>query len=429
MRKRLILLLAGLAALTATAQPTLDDCRRAAREHYPLVRRYELIEASQDFTLERLSRAFLPQVSLSLQGTLQSGVPELPGHLKSLLESQGQAVEGLHHGQYRAQLDVTQTVWDGGRNRAQRREAAAETDVGRRQTDVEIYRLYARVDELFFGLLLIERQTAINRLLTDLLASNRRQLEAHRRHGTATQADVDAVEAEWVAARQQAVELRAAKERYAAMLSLLTGLDVPADSTLPCPPVIRPATHAVRRPELTLFDARSLLADARKHSLDAALRPRVDAFAQGYYGYPGMNMFDDMMRYRLSLNGLVGIRMSWNIGALYTRRADLAALDNEREQIRTERETFLFNNRQDVMRLRKEAERLEKLRPGDAELVRLRASIRQAAEAKLRGGVIDADALLGKITDEHRARVEASVHDIELLKTLYALQILTQSPI
>ena len=123
MRKRLILLLAGLAALTATAQPTLDDCRRAAREHYPLVRRYELIEASQDFTLERLSRAFLPQVSLSLQGTLQSGVPELPGHLKSLLESQGQAVEGLHHGQYRAQLDVTQTVWDGGRNRAQRREA------------------------------------------------------------------------------------------------------------------------------------------------------------------------------------------------------------------------------------------------------------------------------------------------------------------
>ncbi|CCY15694.1 outer membrane efflux protein [Prevotella sp. CAG:755] len=178
-----------------------------------------------------------------------------------------------------------------------------------------------------------------------------------------------------------------------------------------------------------LFDARSLLADARRRSLDAALRPRVDAFAQGYYGNPGMNMFDDMMRYRLSLNGLIGIRLNWNIGALYTRRADLASLDNEREQIRTERETFLFNNRQDVVRLRKEVERLEKLRPGDAELVRLRTSIRRAAEAKLRGGVIDADALLEKITDEHRAQVEASVHDIELLKTLYALQTLTQSPL
>ena len=99
MRKYLTLLFAGLAALTATAQPTLDACRRAAREHYPLVRRYELLEASQEFTLEKLSRAFLPQVSLTLQGTLQSGVPELPDHLKSLLESQGSTVEGLHHGQ------------------------------------------------------------------------------------------------------------------------------------------------------------------------------------------------------------------------------------------------------------------------------------------------------------------------------------------
>lgn len=429
MRKYLTLLFAGLAALTATAQPTLDACRRAAREHYPLVRRYELLEASQEFTLEKLSRAFLPQVSLTLQGTLQSGVPELPDHLKSLLESQGSTVEGLHHGQYRAQLDVTQTVWDGGRNRAQRRETAARTEVSRRQTDVELHQLYSRVDELFFGLLLIDRQAALNRLLTDLLASNRRQLETYRRHGTATQADVDAVEAERVAACQQAVELQVAKERYAGMLSLLTGLDVPADSTLPRPPAIRPATEAVRRPELMFFDARSLLADARRRSLDAALRPRVDAFAQGYYGNPGMNMFDDMMRYRLSLNGLIGIRLNWNIGALYTRRADLASLDNEREQIRTERETFLFNNRQDVVRLHKEVERLEKLRPGDAELVRLRTSIRRAAEAKLRGGVIDADALLEKITDEHRAQVEASVHDIELLKTLYALQTLTQSPL
>lgn len=429
MRKYLTLLFAGLAALTATAQPTLDACRRAAREHYPLVRRYELLEASREFTLEKLSCAFLPQVSLTLQGTLQSGVPELPDHLKSLLESQGSTVEGLHHGQYRAQLDVTQTVWDGGRNRAQRRETAAQTEVSRRQTDVELHQLYSRVDELFFGLLLIDRQAALNRLLTDLLASNRRQLETYRRHGTATQADVDAVEAERVAACQQAVELQVAKERYAGMLSLLTGLDVPADSTLPRPPAIRPATEAVRRPELMLFDARSLLADARRRSLDAALRPRLDAFAQGYYGNPGMNMFDDMMRYRLSLNGLIGIRLNWNIGALYTRRADLASLDNEREQIRTERETFLFNNRQDVVRLRKEVERLEKLRPGDAELVRLRTSIRRAAEAKLRGGVIDADALLEKITDEHRAQVEASVHDIELLKTLYALQTLTQSPL
>ena len=151
--------------------------------------------------------------------------------------------------------------------------------------------------------------------------------------------------------------------------------------------------------------------------------------AQGYVGNPGLNMFDDMMRYRVSANGLVGLRLTWRLGALYTRRADLASLDNERRQIRTARETFLLNNRQDILRLTKEAERLERLRPGDRELVRLRTSIRRAAESKLRNGVIDTDALLAKITDEHRARVQASIHAVEHLKSLYALQILTQSPL
>ena len=429
MRNRLALLLLAVAALTATAQPTLDDCRRAAREHYPLVRQYELTEAAQGFALERLSRALLPQVGLTVQGTLQSAVPEFPDRMKPLFEAQGIHLEGLHREQFRAQIDVAQTVWDGGRTRARRRETLAATQAAHRQTDADLYALYSRVDELYFGLLLLDEQTALNRLLTDLLASNRDRLETHHRHGTATQADVDALQAEWVGARQQAVELRAARESYAAMLSLLTGLALSPDSALPRPPAVRPATHAVRRPELALLDARPVQLDARRRSLDAALRPRIDAFAQGYVGNPGLNMFDDMMRYRVSANGLVGLRLTWSLGALYTRRADLASLDNERRQIRTARETFLLNNRQDVLRLTKEADRLERLRPGDRELVRLRTSIRRAAESKLRNGVIDTDALLTKITDEHRARVQASIHAVEHLRSLYALQILTQSPL
>ena len=154
MRNRLALLLLAVAALTATAQPTLDDCRRAAREHYPLVRQYELTEAAQGFALERLSRALLPQVGLTVQGTLQSAVPEFPDRMKPLFEAQGIHLEGLHREQFRAQIDVAQTVWDGGRTRARRRETLAATQAAHRQTDADLYALYSRVDELYFGLLL-----------------------------------------------------------------------------------------------------------------------------------------------------------------------------------------------------------------------------------------------------------------------------------
>ena len=141
MRNRLALLLLAVAALTATAQPTLDDCRRAAREHYPLVRQYELTEAAQGFALERLSRALLPQVELTVQGTLQSAVPEFPDRMKPLFEAQGIHLEGLHREQFRAQIDVAQTVWDGGRTRARRRETLAATQAAHRQTDADLYAL------------------------------------------------------------------------------------------------------------------------------------------------------------------------------------------------------------------------------------------------------------------------------------------------
>ena len=49
-------------------------------------------------------------------------------------------------------------------------------------------------------------------------------------------------------------------------------------------------------------------------------------------------------------NGMLagGLTLSWNIGALYTRKNDLRKLDVERQQVESERATFLFNNRLEV---------------------------------------------------------------------------------
>lgn len=55
-------------------------------------------------------------------------------------------------------------------------------------------------------------------------------------------------------------------------------------------------------------------------------------------------------------------------------------------------------------------------------IVSLRQSVREAAESKLRNGIIDTNDLLQKITDEAAARSAQSVHEIELLKALYELK-------
>ena len=170
---------------------------------------------------------------------------------------------------------------------------------------------------------------------------------------------------------------------------------------------------------MRLFDAQLRLADAQERGLNAALMPRLGVFAQGYYGYPGLNMFEDMMRHRWSLNGVIGARLTWNIGALYTRKNDKAKLKLQREVTESNREVFLFNNRIEQIQQQEEIARYRKLMADDDEIIKLRSAVRKAAESKLAHGIIDVNDLLREINQENAARVQQSMHEIEMLKEIY----------
>ena len=179
------------------------------------------------------------------------------------------------------------------------------------------------------------------------------------------------------------------------------------------------------RPELKAIDAQLRLADAREKALDAALMPRLSVFASGFYGYPGYNMFDDMMHRRFSLNGMVGMRLQWNIGALYTRKNDKQRIAMLRDSYQVQREVFLFNNNLQGQQQSKEMARYQQLMSGDDEIIALRAKVRTAAESKLTHGIIATNDLIKEINNENNARVQKSIHEIEMLKQAYDLKITT----
>ena len=144
--------------------------------------------------------------------------------------------------------------------------------------------------------------------------------------------------------------------------------------------------------------------------------PKVSLFASGFYGYPGYNMFDDMMHHKWSLNGIVGMKVSWNIGALYTLKSDRAKLKRKEEMAQSSRETFLFNNRMDQIRQQDNMERYNRICEDDDEIVSLRTSVRIAAESRLNHGIIDVSQLVRNLADENNAKVMKAVHQIEFLK-------------
>ena len=418
-----IALLCGclLAGLSAGAQVTLDECRRLAREHYPEIRQYDLVRRTEEYTLSNARRAWLSQLSLAAQATWQTEVPSFPNALAGMLVQQGIDMPGMNKDQYKAALELNQTLWDGGKSEADKRIARAEAAEQARSADVDLYALQGRVDNLFFGILLLDERIAQTRLTLDLLRSNLEKIRALQRNGVAMQSDADAVEAELLTVNQQLTQVTASRDSYRRMLEIFTGRPLGGEQ-LERPDASEPRSMESSRPELALFDATADKLTAQERLVKAATRPHFGLFAQGYYGYPGMDYFQSMMSPDWSWNAMAGVKMSWNFGAYYTRKNSLAKLRTAKEQVEVQREIFLFNTRLQTAEESGDIARLRKALADDDRIVALRRSVREAAESKLRNGVIDTDDLLRKITDEAAAATARSAREIELLKTIYELK-------
>ena len=433
-QKSILLVLALLSYLTGAAQVTnrqlpvagdqltLEECQQLAQENYPLLKRYNLIQQTTEYSLQNINRGYLPQLVFSGQATYQSDVATLPELLTNLLAQNGYAVKGLDKDQYRIALDLNQIIWDGGNLKAQKENVTAQGEIQTKQTDVDMYNIRERINNLYFGILLIEDKIRLSQDLKTLLQSNYDKLESMRQNGTAMQADVNAIRAEYLKTNQQLTELTSMRQSFQQMLTLFIGKQVTANTTLLKPNATLPISLENLRPELQMFDAQLQQTEAQRRLLNSGVRPRLSLFAQGFYGYPGYNMFEDMFNHDFSLNGLVGVRLSWNISKLYTHKNDKRKLVLAQNQIENAREVFLFNNQLQSTQEQEAIERYRKMMSEDDEIIWLRTSVRQAAEAKLKHGVIDVNNLLQEITRENQARTNQSSHEIEMLKHIYELR-------
>ena len=397
---------------------TLEECQRAAENNYPLIRQYGLIDKTTELTVDNIQKGWLPQVSALAQFTYQSDVPSWPDQMKSMMTGMGIDMKGLRKDQYKIGVDVSQTIYDGGALSSQKAIAREQGSVQKAQNDVSMYQIHKRVNEMYFSLLMLNEQIKLNSDLQKLLEGNERKLASMVNSGTAAKSDLQSVKAERLNAVQQATNLTSQKQMLQRILSAFCGLEV-RDVRKPVAPYKGARKRSEQRPELTALDAQIGLLNAREKALDAAIKPKFGVFAQGYYGYPGLNMFEDMMSHNWSLNGIIGARLTWNIGALYTRKNDKAKLQYQRSLTESNREVFLFNNNLEQIQQNDNIERFRKLMAGDEEIISLRSAVRKSAESKLSHGIIEVTDLVREINAENAARVQMSVHEIEMLKEMY----------
>ena len=419
MRKKLLLLSVLAVLFPAVRAQSLEECRQAAEHNYPIIRQYDLIARTTELTVRNIQKAWFPQISVTAQGSYQNKVTAWPENLQVLFAQMGIQLQGLSRDQYKVGIDVRQTLFDGGAIGSRREIARGEGAVQAAQTEVDLYKIGQRVHEMYFGLLLLDEQLRLNADVNALLRSNEAQLAAMLKSGTASAGDFENVKAERLSAEQQQTELLSQRQTLQRLLSLFCG--IPVDS------IRRPAVPNLpsgenKRPELRLFDRRLQLTDAQEKAVDAQLLPQLGLFAQGYYGNPGLNLFEDMMKRRWSWNGIAGLKLTWNLSALYTHRNEKLKLRVQRELIENARQQFLFNNQLDETQQSENVRRFRAIAQRDGEIIALRTAVRKAAESKLAHGIIDVNGLLREINKENAAKTQQAIHEIDMLKAMYDLK-------
>lgn len=402
---------------------SLEECYTLARNNYPLVRQYELTEAMSRYSFENAAMGYVPQISVGAQATLQSDVTEFPEAFNNLLALAGVDMKGLSHDQYKVQLDISQTIWDGGYSKAQREAVKAQAEVSRLTLDKDIDALKTRINQMYFGILVMEENIRTSLYMDTLMTANLEIVESAVRNGTALASDTDNIRVELLSLRQQRRQLESAVRTYKDMLAIMIGRRIEDGEVFDKPEVVLVDTSLNKRTELLLFDARIREIELQKKMLDVAVMPKFAFFAQGWYGKPGLNIFDDMVYDRMSWNGIAGITFKWNISGFYTRKNDLRSIDLSQRSVELQRDAFKWNSDLQQTQIQNEIDRMYEMKASDDEIVRLRESVRKVSESKYRNGIITVNDLLRDIMNENKAKVERSRHELELLRNIYDLKV------
>lgn len=412
MKCSLIIIMLALSSVSAFSQVTLEQCRSLARANYPLIKKFALVERSRELSVSNASKAWLPQVSFSARASYQSDVTSIPVDLTNF------DFNPLSKDQYDISLQVSQQIYDGGAVSSARRMASAQGDVEREQANVAVYDVYERVDQLFFGILLLDEQLRQIRLLQDDLSLSRASVSGMLRGGVASQTDLDAVDVELIKARQSETSLAASRHTYLKMLEMFIGKRLGDGVMLEKPAEADVSAVINNRPELALYGARDRLLGHQLKHLDTYIRPRVSLFLQGGYGNPALNMLKNGFEAYYK----VGATLTWNFGSLYTRANDRRKIETGLLSVQAEREAFIFNTglqselqRGSIFSLR------EQLRQDD-EIIRLRERIRSKADVKVANGTETVNELLRDINAVSEAKLGKAFHEIQLLQEIYKLK-------
>lgn len=403
------------AGYAAHAQTTLDECIVWAYDNYPQIKELSLIEMTKGIDLKNAAYAWLPHLNISGKATWQSEVVEMP------MDIPGMDIN-IPHDQYGLTAEFTQQIWDGGTSRRQKELAEAGAEVKKTQLETNLWSIRSRVQNVFLGIILIDKQLELNRLLRESLERSSEEVKSRMEAGVALPSDLDQVSVNILSCLQQRASLDADRKSYVKILGLLTGRDM-TDVELAVPQdavnyVDDGARDFETRPEMAFYAAQLKQNEFQRRQLNTLISPKLNLSLQGGYGRPGMNMLSgDFSGYFVA-----GLKLQWNIGALYTRGLDKRKVNADAQKIDLTRKSFILNSSVEAEQKNNAILKARDVLEKDSEIIGLRQRIRASGENQYREGTIKMNDYLSMLDEEYKAKANESMHEVQLMMAVYDMK-------
>ena len=377
-----------------------------ARENYPLIKQKDLIARSEFLTIDNINKSFLPQVTVSGLATYQSAVTKIP------ISVPGFTVPELSKDQYKLQADINQLLYDGGLAKTQKEIQQVNSLVEDQKTEVELYKLKDRINQLFLGTILLDQQITQTGLQRKDIELGLNKVKAQVANGTAFQSNKLVLDAEILKNDQRLIELQANRKSLLDVMQLFINKTLSNDVVFTTPLITEVAEDSVQRPELQLYHYQDSLLTVQDKLISVRNRPKTSVFAQGGYGRPGLNfLVNDFQFYYIG-----GLKLSWSLGGLYTAKKERQINEVSQQVINVQKDVFLLNTNTQLAQQKNEIDKLKSLITVDDKIIDVRTQVKTASNAQLENGVITANDYLREVNAEDQARLSLIAHQLQLLQ-------------
>lgn len=384
----------------------LNTCYQQAEQQFHLSDQRLWAEQVSQEAIGKVNAGWQPQVYLNAQATYQSDVPGIP------IESPFFEMPTVPKDQYRATIDISQLLYDGGQLRQQKSIQELNGALEKARTESNFYPIYQQIDQLYCGILLArENQLLILNLKKDL-ENKESQLRTAWENGATTEMALRTIQAELLKIEQRLQEARFTEQGLLEMLSIITGLTIDGNTQLLLPAILPTEQSAgILRPEIDLFAKQLAISSAQQDFATSINLPKVSVFAQGGYGNPALNFLLD----EFDTFYMLGIRLQYPLwmGGTHGHEAELYQINQQ--IINQQKNNFITSTSAQAAQQLNEMEKLKAALEKDNEIIQLLEDVLRISSVMLENGSSTAADYSRDANAVLQAQLNKQLHETQLI--------------